>query len=157
MLVDTVGSFILFIVVLYLIASPVARRGTRDEETEASALLARKARLLTDIRELDMDLATGKLDEEDHRRLRAATMVDAADTLRELEDMEEAEPSPSASVEPDGVKMFDADDDARLEAWIAARKRELEAPSCSSCGAARDAGDAFCRRCGAGFSAQMVR
>ncbi|HLA93314.1 MAG TPA: hypothetical protein VJO36_07265, partial [Actinomycetota bacterium] len=82
MLVATVGSFVLFLFVVYLIASPATRRDPVEEEAEASALLARKERLLSDIRELDMDLVTGKLDEEDHRRLRAATLVDAADTLK---------------------------------------------------------------------------
>jgi hypothetical protein len=157
MLVATVGSFVVFLVVVYLVASPAARRDPAEEEAETSALLARKERLLSDIRELDMDLVTGKLDEEDHRRLRAATLVDAADTLKALEDVERADPPAGASAESDTVDTLDADDDARLEAWIAARKAELEASACSSCGAVWEAGDAFCRRCGAELSAQMVR
>ena len=157
MLVATVGSFVLFLFVVYLIASPATRRDPVEEEAEASALLARKERLLSDIRELDMDLVTGKLDEEDHRRLKAATLVDAADTLKALEDVEQAESAARASVESDIADAIEADNDARLEAWIASRKAEIEASACSSCGAVCQTGDAFCRRCGAELSTQMVR
>src|SRR4030065_941199 len=90
MLFVSVGSFVVFVIVVYRVAAPGARREPAEEAAEASALLARKERLLSDIRELDMDLVTGKLDEEDHRRLRAATLVDAADTLNALEDGEGA-------------------------------------------------------------------
>src|SRR3990170_2563532 len=157
MLVATVGSFVLFLFVVYLIASPATRRDPVEEEAEASALLARKERLLSDIRELDMDLVTGKLDEEDHRRLRAATLVDAADTLKALEDVEGADSLEGASAESQAVDTIDVDDDVRLEARIAARKREIEASACPSCGAVCEAADAFCRRCGAEISTQMVR
>ena len=48
-----------------------------------------------------MDLVTGKLHEEDHRRLRAATLVDAADTLKALEDVERADSPAGASAGSD--------------------------------------------------------
>lgn len=159
MLFVSVGSFALLLVVVYLVAAPAARADPAEEAAEASALLARKERLLSDIRELDMDLVTGKLDEEDHRRLRAATLVDAADTLKALEDVERADSLMGPSAESHTVDTIDVDvdDDVRLEAWIAARKRELEASACSSCGTVCEHGDAFCRRCGVELSAQTVR
>jgi hypothetical protein len=142
---------------MYLIAAPAGREDPPDEATEASALRARKESLLSDIRELDMDLVTGKLDEEDHRRLRTATLVDAAGTLKALEDLERTDLLVGASVESRTVDATDVDEDARLEAWIAARKREIEASACSSCKAVCEPGDAFCRRCGAELSVQTVR
>jgi hypothetical protein len=157
MLFVSVGSFALLLLVVYVIAAPAAREDPAEEAVEGSALLARKERLLSDIRELDMDLVTGKLDEEDHRRLRAVTLVDAADTLKALEDVERTDPLQGASAEIHAVDTIDADDDVRLEGWIAARKRELEASACSSCGTVCDARDAFCRRCGAELSTQTVR
>ncbi|HZD18123.1 MAG TPA: hypothetical protein VE669_08275 [Actinomycetota bacterium] len=135
MLFVLVGSFVLLLVVVYLIAAPATRPDPAEESGEASALLARKERLLSDIRELDMDLVTGKLDEQDHRRLRAASMVDAADALEALEAVERRDPlhaPPSTS---------DALADDALEAAIAARKRELEAwphPERSEAGASGD-------------------
>lgn len=155
MLFVAVGSFVLLIIIVYLVAAPAARGEPADEAAEGSALLVRKERLLSDIRDLDMDLVTGKLDEEDHRGLRAALLVDAADTLKALEEAE-----PIAPGDPtDAVGFQDAievDDDARVEALIAARRRVIEASACSSCGAASDAEDAFCRRCGADLSAERA-
>jgi hypothetical protein len=58
-----------YFVVMYLIAA--RPRGTRGRGGRGVGASDRKERLLSDIRELDMDLVTGKLDEEDHRRLRA--------------------------------------------------------------------------------------
>src|SRR3989337_2896118 len=154
MLFVSVGSFGVVVIVVYLVAAPAARREPAEEAAEASALLARKEPLLSDIRELHMDLGTGKLDEEDHRRLRAATLVDAADTLKALEDVEQAESAARASVESDIADAIEADNDARLEAWIASRKAEIEASACSSCGAVCQTGDAFCPRCGTELSTQ---
>lgn len=148
MLFVSVGSFALLLVVVYMIAAPAAREDPVDEAAEASALLARKERLLSDIRELDMDLVTGKLEEADHRRLRAATLVDAADILKALEGVEQDDIVEDVPPETPSEGARDADDDARLEAWIAARKAELEASACPSCGAVRGAGDTYCRRCG---------
>lgn len=158
MLFVALGSFILFLVVVYLIVSPAPRGEPVDEAAEAADLAARKEQLLSDIRELDMDLATGKLAEEDHRRLRAAMVVDAVDTWKALdsalESMERADPIGAAS---DGPEAVDIVDEVGLEAQILARKQELRARECASCGAAVGAADAFCRRCGAELSTRTTR
>lgn len=152
MLIVSVGSLVLFAIVIYLVAAPAMRQDPIEDPATVSGLVTRKEQLLSDIRELDMDLATGKLDEEDHRRLRAATLVAAVDTLKALE---EAEPIPGSS---DGVVEAELreTEDGRLEALIAARKRELEARACPSCATISDPTDAFCRRCGAELSTRQV-
>jgi ribosomal protein L40E len=152
MLIVSVGSFVLFVVVIYLVAAPALRQDPIEDPATVSGLATRKEQLLSDIRELDMDLATGKLDEEDHRRLRAATLVAAVDTLKALEEVEPIAGS------PDGVDEADlrGTEDGRLEALIAARKRELEASACPTCAAISDPTDAFCRRCGAELSTRQV-
>jgi ribosomal protein L40E len=152
MLIVSVGSFVLFVIVIYLVAAPAMQRDPIEGPATMSGLVMRKEQLLSDIRELDMDLATGKLDEEDHRRLRAATLVAAVDTLKALE---ESEPIPASSGAVDEVALHDGED-GRLEALIAARKRELEASACPSCAAISDPTDAFCRRCGAELSTRQV-
>ncbi len=155
MLLVAVGSFVLLIIVVYLVAAPVARGAPAEEATEASALLVRKERLLSDIRDLDMDLVTGKLDEEDHRGLRVALLGDAAETLKALEEAEPTAPGgPSDALGPQDA--IEADEDARVEALIAARRRAIESSACSSCGGGSDAEDVFCRRCGADLWAQRV-
>ena len=156
MLFVALGSFVLLIVMVYLVAAPAVRSDPAEESAVRSALTIRKDRLLSDIRELDMDLATGKLEERDHHRLRAATLVAAAETLRSLEETQTSEGAPTAS-EAQGVVDDDPmDDDAAIEARIAARKRELESTTCRSCGAIVDPDDAYCRRCGASVAPGRV-
>ncbi len=157
MLFIAAGSFILLVAVAYLIAAPVLRHDPVDQDARAENLAARKDHLLADIRDLDADLATGKLDIEDHRRLRSATMVEAADILHA---MERADAARSADGDrTDGLERAvlgrvvapaDAPDeeDEELEALIAQRRRELENRTCPGCDAACEPADAFCRRCG---------
>lgn len=147
MLVIAAGSFALLLAVVYLIAAPALRPDPLEEEGDVltyASLLASKDRSLSDIRELDLDLATGKLDEEDHRRLRAAAVAAAAQTMRAIEESE----VPAALDDP-------LDDP--LEEMIAARKRALAMNECGSCGGAVEASDAFCRGCGAEIPAPARR
>ncbi len=154
MLLAAIGTFLLLLIVLYLIVAPLARGEPADPERDASALLARKERLLSDIRDLDMDLATGKIEEQDHRRLRAALLADAAQILRALEEagIDASGEEPAAAVSGEAaVGPRDAEplaDEARLEALIAARKREIASSACPSCGAPSAPGHASCGRCG---------
>ncbi len=145
MLLAAIASFVMLVIVVYLIAAPLARGEPADRPHDTSALLLRKERLLSDIRDLDMDLVTGKLEEHDHRRLRTALLREAAETLRALE---EAGVTLSDDGQATAPGEAEAIDDARLEALIAARKRAIASPACPSCGAPSDPEDAFCRRCG---------
>jgi len=117
-----IGAFVLLLVVIYMALSPVLLRERDEEESEASTLLAEKARLLDAIRDLDLDLATGKLDDEDHRRLRARYIAEAADVERAIEEAAEV-PTPTG-VEDDAAPGPSIEDEIELE--IAARRERLE-------------------------------
>ena len=124
-----IGSFLLLLVVAYLIARPLFAPEAAVEETEGSKLLADKDRQLADIRELDVDFATGKLTEEDYHTLRARSLADAAATMQALDEAVAEEEAQSAG-QPDleltagnGHAPVEADD---LERAIAARKRSIE-------------------------------
>jgi len=117
-----IGAFVLLLVVIYMALSPVLLRERDEEESEASTLLAEKARLLDAIRDLDLDLATGKLDDEDHRRLRARYIAEAADVERAIEEAAEV-PAPTG-VEDDAAPGPSIEDEIELE--IAARRERLE-------------------------------
>lgn len=147
MLLAAAVSFLMLLIVFYLITAPLARREAPVASSDPSALLLRKERLLADIRDLDMDLATGKIEEQDHRRLRAALLAEAAETLKALEraGIAPSNDGPAEAAAGEAATI----DDARLEALIAARKRAILASACPSCGTASDPEDAFCRRCGA--------
>ena len=138
------AAFLLLALVAYLIVRPVVLPEGIEEEPEASGLLAEKERLLDAIRDLALDLATGKLDEADHRALRGRYVADAARIVQSIEESVERAPreaAPWAADEPS------TGDDLELE--IARRKQLLERRACPSCGGVRGDLDRFCRLCGA--------
>jgi len=149
MFVIAVGSFALLLSVVYLIAAPALCPEPLDELDAAAAhssLLTAKERSLSDIRELDLDLATGKLDEEVHRHLRAVALAGAAEAMRAIE---ETDVPANTSDEPETAADGWSDGADPLEAMIAAGKRALAGEACTSCGGIVETDDAFCRRCGA--------
>lgn len=154
MLLVAAASFVLLVAVVSMIGVPLLRPDTPDELVPDSSLVAAKERLLGDIRDLDLDLETGKLDEQDHRRLRAVALAGAAETIRAIEDAERPNGGPvDDAVEP--APPVEAGDP--LEVTIAARKRALALAVCPSCMRAVEPGDAFCRRCGAELPAPARR
>jgi len=158
-----IGSFLLLLVVAYLIARPLLAPELPVDETEewrTSKLLEDKERLLAEIRELDMDFATGKLTQDDYGKLRSRTLAEAAATMqaiaeapdrapREREEPAE-EPVPALGPLPKAGQVPIEDE---LEGEIAARKRALEEHACPGCGAGHDPHDRFCRLCGAQLAA----
>jgi len=159
-----IGAFLLLLVVAYLIARPLFAPEAPAEETEESKLVEEKERLLTDIRELDMDFATGKLTEEDYQRLRARSMAEAAVALQAIAESADAEQAASCAQAaevhklPDRVEdTADAEDvesgpdagpDDEIEREIAERKRAMQEHGCPGCGAVIETDDRFCRKCG---------
>lgn len=136
-----IAAFVLLAVVTYLIVRPVLLPEPADAEAEGTGLHAEKERLLDAIRDLDFELATGKLAEEDHRVLRARYVGDAAGILQSIE---ESEQRASTAVEEAAPGL-----EEEIERAIAARKVALELGACPSCGGPAGEGDHFCRRCGA--------
>ena len=130
MLGVAIGSFLLLLAVAYMIARPLFATEEAFEEAEDSKLLAEKERQLADIRELDMDFATGKLTEEDYRTLRARSLAEAAAAMRALDEAEEKLANPPAG-EPSAPSLADGNghvptEEDDLEQVIAARKRSIE-------------------------------
>lgn len=152
-----IGSFLLLLAVAYLLARPLLVPDAEQTETEGSVLESEKQRLLTEIRDLDADFATGKLTEVDHDRMRAVAVARAADVLRAIEESERPVASPP-TVEPDDAEASsrEAGDD-EIERSIAARRKHLENVACSRCGAMHEPDDHFCRGCGMELTTTTVR
>lgn len=94
------------------------------------------------IKELDFEYQIGNISESDYRSLRERCRSEAAAILRELDA---------------AVKETDADETARsgpATASAAAPALPAQAdPPCPSCGGPTDAGDHYCRFCGAPLEA----
>ncbi len=161
MIVVAIGAFLLLLVVAYLIARPLFAPEEPAAETEESELLEGKQRLLTEIRELDLDFATGKLAEDDYRQLRAASLAKAAATMQALaeagERVREAGPAPERSGLTPAAGEPTTSIDEELERAITARKRTLETHGCPGCGAVFDPADRFCRSCGVELATAATR
>jgi DNA repair exonuclease SbcCD ATPase subunit len=134
-------SFLLLLVVVYLIARPflvpeVAAIGRSDLEDDRARLRAR-------LDDLEMEYSTGKLAEEDYQTERTARTAELDRTERALDEL----------VDDDEIDLDATDDvDDPLERMIAARRRTLAAPACPSCDDPFDPEDHFCRSCGTDLS-----
>jgi hypothetical protein len=123
-----VAATLLGLVVLsglvWLVSAPLraqaSGRQTPGEERDAHRrqdLELRRDRTYADIRELEMDLRTGKLSEEDYRKTDRQLRAEAVDILHELDRMgpaddpgEEPEPPAAPVPEPPAGQARDTDD-----------------------------------------------
>ena len=95
---------LLLVAAALLVAPPLLGRETLvvagDERSRRRAELeTRRDETYAALKEADLDLRTGKLDEADHGRLREGLLAEAAGLLRELDGLE-SPPPPTAAGEP---------------------------------------------------------
>lgn len=101
-----------------------------------------KVRALTALSEIDFDLATGKLSEEDHAALKARYSEEA---LRAIE----------AEKKEDEIVAADNEDD--LAETAISRAREFTQGACPVCDGGLEPGAAFCSSCGCSVFAADAR
>ncbi len=133
------------LVVVFLARPLLDRRvaGATADDHQLSALQAERDKILTMLREIDMDQAMGKIGAQDFQLQRAALMAHGAAVLRELDArgvvLAEGAPEPP-------------DLEAAIEAAVAARRgaARMGGPGfCTRCGQPLQPNDRFCARCGA--------
>ena len=150
------GAFLAAGVVLYVILPLVRGRAAPLHRTaeEYSEDQFRKQVALAALRDIEYDYATGKMDEEDYRELKAELSAEALRILETLRDQEElaaetetpAEEGADAGGEPEAVSEEEMD---VLEAEIARVRRGLqEGRTCRSCAFLNPPGSQYCGRCG---------
>lgn len=131
---DLIAMIVLIGAVGAIIVYPLVRRSENDSEKQPAPpdAAARKRLALTAIKELEFDHATGKIDDDDYRALRARYDARAVETLDRSRSPRPAEPPLD-----DGA--------AQLEAEIrAARGRRF----CRICGGPLPKAAHFCPACG---------
>jgi hypothetical protein len=161
MIAAAIGSFVLLMVVVYLIGRPFVAplRYARDASQEQ--LLADRERLRAQLRELEMDFETGKLARNEYEKVRARRLQQIEATTRAIHDTQTSdEQIPSVGAGTIGAGRTSDDLERELERRISERKRvleELEAHACPGCGTTIDPEDRFCRRCGADLATAETR
>jgi hypothetical protein len=87
------------------------KRAISATETQRSALMAERDRILTSLQDLEFDHALGKIPEEDYPYQRAAFLHEGAEVLRQMD-----------ALDPRPLADLSAED--RLEAAVAARRAD---------------------------------
>jgi hypothetical protein len=158
-------GLIIFAAVTFYVGRPLLpSRRAAHSGGDSLPLEAQRESLYTQIKELDLDHATGKVNDEDYGRLRADLVAQAAAVLKQIDGVtpqpalattagaDDAEALIAARRKtrstPAAAKTADVD----AEAAIAAR-RKTAAPAtsgltCPQCGKPINADDAFCAKCG---------
>lgn len=150
---EFVIAAVLLILVLSALAYPLVRARRREVFAWGGAetlddLLAQRDGLYASLRDLDQDLALGKLDTPDYERLKSRYMTRAAETLSRLDTIQ--------------VETQRTDDELNksIESQVLAMRGKAKARPrssadtshaaglCRNCGAPFQAGDKFCGRCG---------
>jgi RNA polymerase subunit RPABC4/transcription elongation factor Spt4 len=166
-----IGSLLLglalFLLVAFVVAAPLfERRQLHEKELSAAdTLTAERETLLTALRDLDFDHATGKISAEDYAPQRAQLVAQGVEVLKQLDALGLSERAPAADGD-DAIERAIAarrkpatgrTADESIEAQIAARRKpasdQRPAPAagkvtCSNCGTLANSGDRFCPKCG---------
>jgi hypothetical protein len=115
------------------------------------SLAIQRDSLYSQISELDLDQATGKINDEDYQRLRSDLVAQAANALRQIDGQK-----PAAAKTADDVEALiaarrkkqpaaKANVDQQIEDAIKSRRSGIV---CPQCGKPATSDDVFCSRCG---------
>ncbi len=159
---------ILSVGVWFFVLEPLLNATSVEQEDEKHEqhvdvledLYARRDALYTAIKELEFDRRVGKISEEDFQRFSARLKREAADVLRQIEDVKqsqaalrerlEAQIQALVAVMPNGpVKKVQEAEEKTSQASVTPR-------FCTQCGHRLQPGDRFCSRCGSPVR-EMVR
>lgn len=147
----------LFILVAAFVARPLIEKmtGVEAEKTHADDLFAQREAILIELRDVDFDHETGKMNDDDYKEQRARLTAKGVEILRALDALKTQEAAPRVNTVED-----------EIENLIAIKRGEKIAkplPSngktskgdaadtffCTQCGTQAHAKDKFCAKCGA--------
>jgi hypothetical protein len=114
------------------------------------SLTIQRDSLYSQISELDLDYATGKINDEDHQRLRSDIVAQAAAVLRQIDGQQpvvtqDADLEALIAARRKKQPVSKASADQQIEAAIQARRLGV---ICPQCGKPATPEDVFCSRCG---------
>src|SRR5512136_728845 len=145
-------GLVLLATIGFYVSRPLAKSRRASQATsavDAQSLEAQRESLYTQIKEVDLDHATGKVNDADYARLRADLVAQAAMVLKQIDGMEQRPAPAAASTEDDLESLIAArrktrsasapkGADTDVEAAIAARRKSVVKVSsestCPECG-----------------------
>jgi rubrerythrin len=140
----------LFILIALIVSLPlVGRKRPAVRPTSRREVLEREREsVVREIRELDFDYRTGKVSDEDYKRLREARVAHGAALLRELASLEKGELyDPERAIEEQVM---------RLRTVLSSNgKPGVALATCPQCGQPVRPNDRFCPQCGARLRPQQ--
>ncbi|MEK7441028.1 MAG: zinc ribbon domain-containing protein [Chloroflexota bacterium] len=146
----------LFILVAAFVARPLIEKmsGVETEKTHADDLFAQREAILIELRDVDFDHDTGKMNDDDHKEQRARLTAKGVEVLRALDALKSQEVAPLLNTVEDEIE--------NLIAIKRGKKIVKPLPSngktpqgtadtffCTQCGTPAHADDKFCAKCGA--------
>ena len=179
-------GLIIFAAVGFYVSRPLLQaRGAINAAGDTVSLDAQRESLYTQIKELDLDHATGKVNDDDYARLRADLVAEAAAVLKQIDGVAQQPAPPIAQVALPAMAAGTDDVEALIaarrktrsatavttstapkaaeadaEAAIAARRKTVapatSALTCPQCGRPISADDAFCAKCGTALRPQAT-
>lgn len=137
-------GLVLLAAIAFYVSRPLigARRGAADT-TVLTTLEVQRDAVYAQIRELDMDHATGKTNTDDYQRIRAELVAQAANILKQIDTLgsqpfvEETPVMRAPITSPEAQTSADAD----VEAIIAARRKARSAPAAAKPAAPKSVAD----------------
>lgn len=150
-------SLALFILVAAFVARPLIEKmtGVEAEKTHADDLFAQREAILIELRDVDFDHDTGKMNDDDYKEQRARLTSKGVEVLRALDGLKTQEVAPPINTVDDEIE--------NLIAVKRGKKVAKPLPSngktpqgdaadkffCTQCGTQAHADDKFCAKCGA--------
>ncbi len=122
-------GLVLLAAIAYYVSRPIVNRRREDaDETVMTTLEQRRDAVYAQIRELDMDHATGKMNDEDYQRSRGDLVAQAAAILKQIDGVLAAPIVPASTAR---ATLPVADD---VEALIASRRKTVKPTPVQSAG-----------------------
>ena len=171
-------GLVILAAVAYYVSRPLtqSRRAVTANGPDTLSLAAQRDTLYTQIKELDMDHATGKVNDDDYARVRADLMAQATEVLKQIDGVAQQPASaPVAATLDDEIEALIAArrktapvpaparaTDADVEAAIAARRKTAASKTgaatlaCPRCGKPITADDVFFSKCGTALLPQTA-
>jgi hypothetical protein len=153
-----VAGLLVALVAVLLVLEPVLRAAAgkpivqavplfADSDDEDDPVLRRRDQALAALREIEFDLATGKLSEEDHQRLLTRYQAEALEALRAVDEAKAG--SGDRGIEKTATPVA-ADEVEWLISRARAEAKGRRQRFCEECGAALEGSGKFCVECGSG-------